>query len=162
MNRRLPNLAILLGLLALVPFVVFALGAMRVAPGSSSASLGILIAYGAMVLAFIGGMHWGFARQDATPLPEATAAERGRLLLGMVPALIAWLALVLMYVASLDFGLAALIAGYVIAVAAEDQGRRRGLVPCGSMWLRWGFSAVAMALLVTVLVLRLLGARIVF
>ena len=44
-------------------------------------------------------------------------------------------------------------------VAAEDQGRRRGLVPSGSMWLRWGFSVVAVALLVTVLVLRLLGAR---
>ena len=52
--------------------------------------------------------------------------------------------------------------GYIIAIVGEDQGRRRGLVPRGSLWLRWGFSAVGMALLVTVLVLRLLGARIVF
>ena len=80
----------------------------------------------------------------------------------MVPALVAWLALVVTDVASLDLGLAALIAGYIVAVAAEDQGRRRGLVPRGSIWLRWGFSMVVVALLVTVLVLRLLGARAVF
>src|SRR5438105_3621028 len=118
---RLPNLAILLGLLGLVPFVVFALGAMRAAPGSSGRSLGILIAYGAVALAFLGGMHWGFARQDATPVPDASRTERGRLLLGVVPALIAWLALVLTYFATVDLGLAGLIAGYVVAVAAEDQ-----------------------------------------
>lgn len=159
MNRRFRNLAILLGLLGLVPFMVFALGAMRAAPGSSSRSLAVLIAYGAVVLAFLGGMHWGFARQDTLPDPDATRTERGRLLIGVVPVLIAWLALVLAYVASLDLGLAGLIAGYIIAVVAEDQGRRRGLVPSGSMWLRWGFSVVAVALLVTVLVLRLLGAR---
>lgn len=162
MSRRLPSLAILLGLLGLVPFTVFALAAMGAAPGSPGRSLGILMAYGAVVLSFLGGMHWGFARQDTTPVPEASRTDRGRLLLGVVPALIAWLALVLTYVAPVDLGLSVLIAGYVVAVAAEDQGRRRGLLPSGSMWLRWGFSVVVLALLVTVLVVRLLGARIVF
>jgi hypothetical protein len=161
MSRRLPNLAILLGLLGLFPFVVFALSVMRAAPGGSSPWLGILMDYGAVVLAFLGGMHWGFARQDATPAAEASRTDRGRLLLGVVPALIAWLALVLAYVALVEVGLAVLIAGYIVAVAAEDQGRRHGLLPSGSMWLRWGFSVVVVALLVTVLVLRLLGKQIV-
>lgn len=162
MNRRLPKLAFLLGLLALVPFVVFALGAMRAAPGSSGRSLSILVAYGAVVLAFLGGMHWGLVHPETTPAPEPADTERGRRLLGMVPVLIAWLALVLTYVAPLYLGLAALIAGYVITVAAEDQGRRRGLMAHGSLWLRWGFAIVVVALLVTVLVLRLLGAHIAF
>jgi hypothetical protein len=162
MNRRLPTLAIMLAVLGLVPFLVFALAAMGAAPGSPGRPLAILMAYGAVVLAFIGGAHWGFALQEAPAPPEASRIEQARLLLSAVPALVAWLALVLILVAPVDLGLAALIAGYIATVVLEDQGRRRGLVPRGYMLLRWALSAVVVALLVTVLVVRLLGARIVF
>jgi uncharacterized protein DUF3429 len=182
MNQRLPNVAILLGLLTLVPFIVLALAEMGSAPGSALRPLGILMAYGGVVLAFFGGVHWGFALQEGAQGPEptppdstrpdskgsgstgfeATRVERARLLLGIVPALIAWVALLLLYVAPAELGLAVLIVGYIAAIAGEDQGKRRGLVPRGYMWLRWGMSIVIVALLTTVLVVRLLGARVVF
>ena len=158
MNRRLPRLAILLAVLGLVPFFVFALAAMRAAPGGPARALTILMAYGAAVLAFLGGVHWGFALQEAPAAPETRRIEHARLLLGVVPALVAWLAL-LLPLASL--GLAVLIAGYIGAAVLEDQGWRRGVVPSGYIWLRWVLTVVVAALLVTVLVLRLLGRQIV-
>ena len=162
MNRRLPNLAILLGVLGLLPFIALALEAMSVQPRTAGWPLGMLMAYGAVVLAFLGGVHWGIVLQEPAITPETDRIERARLLLGVVPPLIAWLALVVPYVAPVDLALAVLIAGYIAAIVIEDQGRRRGLVPRGYMVLRWALSVVVVALLVTVLVVRLLGARIVF
>jgi hypothetical protein len=158
MNRRLPTLAILLAVLGLVPFLVFALAAMRAPPGGPGRAFAILMAYAAAMLAFLGGVHWGFALQEAPAAPEARRIEHARLTLGVVPALIAWLALLLPLA---DLGLAVLIAGYIGAAVVEDQGRRRGVVAPGYMWLRWATTVVVVALLVTVLVLRLLGRRIV-
>jgi len=162
MNRRLPKLAILLGLAGLIPFIVFGLAVMGAAPDRAGRWLGVLMAYGAVVLAFLGGVHWGFALDEAAPVAGASRTERVRLLLGLVSPLIAWLALVLVFVAPADVGLAVLIAGYIASAALEDQARRRGAMPSGYMWLRWALSVVVVALLVTVLVLRLLGARVIF
>ena len=162
MNRRVPNLAILIGVLGLVPLIVLALAEMGAAVNESLRLLGILIAYSAALLAFFGGVHWGFALLGSNPASESARVDRARLLLGVVPALIAWLALLLPYVAPPDLGLAVLVAGYVATIVVEDQARRRGFAPSGYVWLRWGITLVVVALLVTVLVLRLLGARIVF
>jgi len=44
----------------------------------------------------------------------------------------------------------------------EVQWRRRSLLPAASMWLRWAMTIVIVVVLVTVLALRLLGAKIIF
>jgi hypothetical protein len=59
-------------------------------------------------------------------------------------------------VLSVDVGLAVLIAGFAAAVLTEARLKRDGLVPTGYMWLRWGQSLVVVAILVTVLTVRLL------
>ncbi len=161
MNRRLPTLAILLGVLLLVPFLGFGLAAMRAAPGDTR-TLGLLMYWSAVMLAFFGAVHWGFALDEAAPIAGASATERWRLLLGVLPASIGWVALMIPLFSIADLGLAVLIGGHIATVVVEDLGRRRGLVPNRYAWLRWGQSVVIVALLVTVLVLRLLGARVVF
>jgi hypothetical protein len=165
MNRRLPAVALLLGLVGLLPFLAGALGTLSTMDTArANQFLGALIGYGAVSLAFWGGAHWGFVL--ALPASDAAAAkfsrEPYRLVLGIVPSLVGWLALLVLLVGAAEAALAVLAAGYVALVAAEAELRRRGLVPLGYIWLRWGVSIVVTLILATVITLRLVGARIIF
>ena len=166
MHRRLPTAALLLGIAGLIPFVGGAWGALHTADDAQSARfLSGLLAYGAVILAFLGGVHWGFVLQG--PVPEAVAVpaarERYRLVFGVLPSLVGWLALLLLLTLGLaNVALAVLIAGFVATTAAEAELRRRALMPAGYMWLRWGLSIVVVLLLATVLTLRIVGARVIF
>lgn len=157
MNRALPPFAIILGLAGLLPIIGCGLAAVSASEPRAGQMLLALIGYGAVTLSFLGGVHWGFALTEDPP-----RAERSRLVLGVLPALVGWLALLVPLVLPAEVGLAVLIAGFIGAVVIEAQARQRTLVPRGYMMLRWGLSIVVVALLTTVLVLRLLGARIVF
>jgi hypothetical protein len=109
-----------------------------------------------LVLTFLGGVHWGFALGD-----EAGRGERPRLVLGVLPSLIGWLALLLPLVFPAEAGIAVLIAGFIGIIVLDLQLRRAGFVPPGYMGLRWGLTIAVVALLATVLVLRLIGAHVV-
>ena len=152
---RLPLLATLLGLAGLLPFLAsgFASVTHRAAWGMPA-----LIGYGAVVLAFLGAVHWGLAlapqQQGAAKSQEL---ERARLLLGVVPALVGWAALL---VPARWAALILLIAGFIGTLVVEAAGHRRLVVPPGYMWLRWILSVAVVAILTTVLVLRLIGASI--
>jgi hypothetical protein len=166
MHRHLPTTAWLLGVAGLIPFVACALGAIGSFDAAQSARcLGGLIAYGAVILAFLGGVHWGFVLGAVAPEAFAVRAarERYRLVFGVLPSLAGWLALLLLLLlGQAELALATLIAGFVATTAAEAELRRRGLMPPGYMWLRWGLSIVVVLLLATVLTVRLVGGRIIF
>ena len=55
-----------------------------------------------------------------------------------------------------------LIAAYIGMVLVEHEGARRELVRPRYIWLRWGFTVVAVAMMITVLTLHLLGQTIRF
>ena len=55
-----------------------------------------------------------------------------------------------------------LIAAHIGMVLVEQQAARRELLPPHYLLLRWGFTVVAIAMMVTVLTLRLLGQTIKF
>lgn len=165
MNARLPLTAILLGIAGLIPFILCGLAAIRVGtPDQLDRGAIALIGYGAVILSFLGGVHWGFVLQ--TPRTETGTATRWGaskwLALGVVPALIGWLALLAPLYRMTDIGIAVLIAGFLATVVVEQQMRRRELVPASYMALRWGLSIVVLMILVTVLTLRLIGATILF
>jgi len=150
-------LATLLGLAGLLPFIVCGFASVT---QTATWGLPALVGYGAVILSFLGAVHWGLA---LAPQPQGSAAppevERARLLLGGVPALVGWVALL---IPIRWVGLAVLIAGFVGVLVVEVAGHRRLLVPPGYMWLRWILSIAVIAILVTVLVLRLVGARLLF
>ncbi len=159
---RLPPLTYLLSVAGLVPFIVCGIAAVSKA-GSQATAMAALIGYGAVILAFLGGVHWGFALQPAdAALGGAPTFQRSRLLLGVVPSLIGWAALLLSLLVSAEFGLVLLILGFLGTVWMESRWARRELVPSGYMALRWGVSIVVLITLVTVLGLRLIGASIIF
>lgn len=152
MNRT-PLLVTLLGLAGLLPLFFCGFESLTRA---AVWALPALVSYGAVTLAFLGAVHWGFALAPGTAgSPPET--ERLRLLLGTAPALTGWVALLLPAWA----GLLVLIAGFIATVVAEAAGHRRSMVPHGYMWLRWSHSVIVVAILTTVLVLRLIGATIV-
>ncbi len=156
MPTGLPKLAYLLGAAGLVPFI--GCGIAAVSPGAwHGLALQALIAYGAVILAFLGGVHWGFALQ-----PGQSVLVRSRLALGVVPSLVGWVAVVVAPVVSAELALVLLILGLFGTIATERSWARKGLLPGGYMVLRWALSVVVVITLTTVLGLRLIGATILF
>jgi hypothetical protein len=133
----IPQLARPLGFAGLIPFgglAVLSLAGVAWAPGA-------LAAYGATILAFLGAVHWGFALRA---LPGEDHASAARLLLGVVPSLIAWVALLL----PTGVALWVLATGILATAAVETVAARRGLVPADYLRLRWWLSAGAAASLI--------------
>jgi hypothetical protein len=133
----IPPLARPLGFAGLLPFAglaVLSLSGVAWAPGA-------VLAYGATILAFLGAVHWGFALRA---LPGEEHAGAARLVLGVVPSLIAWVALLL----PLGAGLWLLAAGVLATAVIESLAARRGLVPAAYLRLRWWLSLGAAASLI--------------
>jgi hypothetical protein len=158
---KMSGLAVALAVGGLIPFIFCGLAAVSLNDSRAPQMASALLDYGSVVLAFIGAVHWGFALVGA-PAGASTNPARARLLLGVVPSLIGWAALLVPMVLSVQAGLAVLIVGFVGTPILEQHGCNRGLVPPAYMWLRWILTVVVVAILVTVLVLGLLQAKIVF
>jgi hypothetical protein len=82
LRRDVPPAAFLLGFLGAVPFLGLAAAAFLADPVGDWA-LAALLAYGAIILSFMGGVHWGWAM--AAEEPSFT-----RLGLSVVPSLLGW------------------------------------------------------------------------
>lgn len=159
MIRPLPLFAVLLGLAGLLPFIACSIGALSLEADAAQRSLFALVAYGATILAFLGGVHWGFALDDSGS--PSVLVQRARYGLGVLPSLVGWLALLVMFLGLPMAGLLILIAGVIVLTLVEGRAARRLLVPRGYMRLRWVLSAGVLGCLVTVCVVRALGGRIV-
>ncbi|MDP3823608.1 MAG: DUF3429 domain-containing protein [Burkholderiales bacterium] len=96
-----------LGYLALLPFVFGAALVWIVRPDAHPYVTSALSGYAAVVIAFIGGIHWGFGfREDDAP---------PRLFVwGVVPALVAWVAVVMQPYAGLVVHGVMLIVCYLV------------------------------------------------
>jgi hypothetical protein len=98
-----------LGYFGLVPFVAGALLVWVLQPPAQSLSAQSLAAYAALIVSFLGGVHWGAAMRQAAPPPLWLAW-------GVTPSLLGWGALLL----PLGPGLA-LLAGLLLLCWAVDR-----------------------------------------
>ncbi len=105
------------------------------------------LAYGMVILTFLGGVHWGAALLSDN-LPEADV--RKALAWGVTPSLIAWGATLLG-----GFGFAALMAGLVAALQVDKQMYPAYGLPDWMLGLRKKLTVVA----VLSLVLTVIGAN---
>ncbi len=154
--RALPPLAIGLAIAGVIPFALLGILSVQPGPDSSLVAMRSLVGYGAVILAFLGGVHWGFTLDE----DGDGRAMRARLSLGVVPSLVGWVAIVCSVFARPAVGMAVLIAGLIGTVVVESRAQRRDLMPHGYMAMRWVISVVVVAILTIVLVLRIVGAHV--
>ena len=157
--RTLPLVAILLGLAGLIPFLAGSYAALAYADEPGRRALLALAAYGAVILAFLGGVHWGIALQAGVGQP--VRVQRLRFGLSVLPSLVGWFALLLVFTDLPKTGLVLLIAGFAATTVAEARATRAGLVPAGYMGLRWVLSIVVVVCLVSVCFVQALGGHVV-
>lgn len=124
-------LARALGAGGLVPFVGLALVLWLVPPDPAAWVALALIGYGALIVSFLGGIHWGVAMARGQ-------ATTGHLAWGVAPSLLAWPALLMPAYAALPWLGLLLVLCYVVdrrLYAATGLGRW--------LTLRWRLSMVA-------------------
>ncbi|MBX3638548.1 MAG: DUF3429 domain-containing protein [Rubrivivax sp.] len=97
-----------LGLAGLLPFVAGAAGVWLVDAALRPWVAQALVAYGALIVSFLGGIHWGLAARAGTAPPPVLLAW------GVLPSLIAWPALLLPAPAALVLLAAALLLCLVV------------------------------------------------
>lgn len=155
----MPPVAILLSIASMIPFVACGLAAAGPHAEPADRMLAALTGYAALMLAFTGGLYWAMTLL-ARDRPVATGIRP--ILTGAVPVLLAWAALVVAYEFPGWIALPILIFGYVAAILAEYHAGLLADQPRGHGLLRWAFTGVAVAMLTTVLMLRMTGSTIAF
>lgn len=114
-SEPMPCVAAGLGYGGLVPFVA---AAIAVVTGFEHIGGEAFIAYGAVILAFLGGIQWGLA------FHLGGDAFSERLAVGVTPGLLAWVALLLPFAT----GVALLAVGF-LAIYAYDRYRNAPALP---------------------------------
>ena len=136
--RNVPLPAAWLGGLGLIPFVALSVVAVLGGPEQTSVAGRALLAYGATILSFLGGIHWGFA---LTPLraSESAPLRWGPLIMGVIPQLLGWLALMF----TQNHGLWLTSFALVLFVAMDKDAVTSGAAPPWFLGLRWPLSLLA-------------------
>ena len=96
-----------LGYLAVLPFVVGALLVWMSGAGLRPEASLALSAYAAVVVSFIGAIHWGLAFRQQQPAP-------GLFVWGVVPSIIAWVAVLVPFRAGLVLQATMLVVCYLV------------------------------------------------
>lgn len=167
MRPRVPLAAVLLGAAGLIPFLAAALASLSADPGERTRMLMALTGYGATILAFLGGIHWGFA---LSPAPGGIGGEgeeirpKGQtrwLALALLPSLIGWAAILVTIYLPIWSGLIVLIGGFVFTTLTEYRASRhpasgRDPFPPGFLWMRLALSLAVILILAGVLPFHML------
>lgn len=88
-DRPMPAAFTALGYAGLLPFVACVLGVVLLDAAARAFAVQALVAYGAVILSFLGAVHWGLL------LRAGEGQVQSRLAFGVVPALAGWVALLL-------------------------------------------------------------------
>lgn len=107
------GLTLQLGYAGLIPFLLMTLGVWFADASWLTDILNVQMAYGMVILSFLGGVHWGAALLGST-MPEVNI--RKALAWGVTPSLIAWSAPLLG-----RFEWAMLIVGFIAALQVDKQ-----------------------------------------
>ena len=116
--KTVPPMARLLGLMGLIPFLAGGLGVWVEALGDLRFALPIMVlAYGALIASFLGGVRWGAAMQNDKP-----DSQPRHLVMAIVPSLIALVAFMLPLPQAFGLLIVVFTAQAVLDVTAGDNG----------------------------------------
>jgi hypothetical protein len=136
-RAALPPGAVGLGYAGLLPFVAGAFGAALLEGEPRDFAVRALVGYGAVILSFVGAVHWGLLLRSA-----GGQALRG-LLAGVVPSLIGWIALLL----APRHALTVLVVGFGLFWLYEHRVLGPAVLPPAYLSLRRSLSLAVCALL---------------
>lgn len=129
-----------LGYAGLIPFVVFSIGCWIPLPYVTNAPY-ILITYGAVILSFMGAVHWGVAMANKDQ-------QQGKFFItSVLPALIAWPALLL----AQSLALAILLAGFIGLYTYDRSVEKAQALPGWYIPMRTRLTAVVVLCLASAL-----------
>jgi len=135
-----PSAAAWLGGLGVLPFVGLSL-ATAFSNDDFKAQLSFaLLAYGAVILSFLGGIHWGLAIGGVAQTDNVLLR---RITLSIVPSLVAWAALLTPF----RSGFAVLAAAFIAMLLVDIRASRKQEAPAWYPNLRWPLSCAAVAAL---------------
>lgn len=140
------------GLAGLIPFVATAVAAWMVQPQWLDLTVMVQVTYAAVILSFLGAVHWGTAMtgRGARGDPRAASTWK-RLGLGVLPALVGWGAvLVLLKTSFPSVALGILIVGFAGAWLGDRAAVRTGHVPFWYLVLRGVLTLVAIVAMAAV------------
>ena len=132
-----PHTPRLLGYLGLIPFIALA-GISAFGPaGWHSQALTALVAYGALILSFLGGITWGIAVRE-------NHSDQRLYLISMVPFFMAWAALLLPGWA----GIWLLVLAFIVALVNDYTVSRMSMTPAWFRTMRTILTVVVVVCLV--------------
>ena len=141
--ERVPRPALWLGMAGALPFLLLAAATLLAAPEHRPEAARAAAGYGAVILSFLGGIHWGLALRAGRP-------DWRPLGLGVVPSLVGWAALLL----PLQGSSMLLAIAFVAMAVIDHRAARSGAAPAWYPRLRWPLSgAVTASLCLTELAL---------
>ncbi|GAA0620240.1 DUF3429 domain-containing protein [Thalassospira tepidiphila] len=129
------------GLSGAIPFVTLSIGGAFLSGAHQSLAYFTLVAYGAVILSFLGGVHWGRAIKV---FDQGTVADKFlwvSLGISVVPSLIGWLALLV----PLAIGLPVLAASFAAMLLIDLQTVKSGQFPAWYGNLRVILSVIVIA-----------------
>ena len=133
-----PPMAWRLGYAGLIPFVLGAVLVWLVTGEAHPYVAAALSAYGAVIVSFLGGIHWGHVMRQSPQATQSPAAADSTLVWGVMPSLAAWLGVLMPPYAGLFVLGLAIIGCYLI-----DRRRYAALGLQAWMTLRFRLTAVA-------------------
>jgi uncharacterized protein DUF3429 len=140
----MPRPALWLGSGGLVPFVVLCSALYALPEGQVPVLLFWLSAYAAVILSFVGAVHWGAAMVH----PRMAAADRAVFMAwSVVPALAGWVSLLL----PARTGLLLMAATFAVQYAADRQFAQRFSLPSWYLRLRASLTVVVVLCLLLAL-----------
>ena len=137
-KNKTPPAALWLGYAGLLPFFAGAVLSLPIAAGFRAWGTLLLIGYGAIILSFMGGIHWGAAMTR----DDATQASLGK---SVMPSLVALLA----FIVGGPFGLVILSLGFAGQLAWDESETKIGHVPGWYPSLRRPLTALVAVSLIT-------------
>lgn len=137
----MPPSALWLGAFGAVPFVGLAGATAFLSEPAKLLLSHALGAYGAVILSFLGGVHWGLAAGSAHD-PEGRKLP-ARLVVSVIPSLVGWAGLLM----ADTIGLFILAGGFAAMLLVDLRAARMGEAPAWYLRLRIPLSLIAIAAL---------------
>ena len=136
----IPSAAAWLGGLGVLPFAGISVATLFANDGLKGQLLFGLMTYGAVILSFLGGIHWGLA---IGAVPQTDNELLRRLTVSILPSLVAWVALLTPF----HVGFLVLAAAFATMMLVDIQASRVHEAPAWYPKLRWPLSFGAIAAL---------------